>query len=110
MATVAAVVFKHHEKNDGTFNVKIRIYHKFEKRYIDTTHFVSKPHFPKKATPEFLLVDLVDNLDMLAEDQKELLKNISWKVRAMDSRKLERFVQEYGNARAKKIFAPLMSA
>lgn len=72
--------------------------------------FRVKPHFPKKATPEFLLVDLVNNLDTLAEDQKELLKNISWKVRTMDSKKLERSVQEYGNARAKKIFAPLMSA
>ena len=72
--------------------------------------FRVKPHFPKKATPEFLLVDLVNNLDMLAEDPKELLKNISWKVRVMDSKKLERSVQEYGNARAKRIFAPLMSA
>jgi hypothetical protein len=72
--------------------------------------FRVKPHFPKKATPEFLLVDLVNNLDTLAEDPKELLKNISWKVRTMDTKKLERSVQEYGNARAKRIFAPLMSA
>jgi hypothetical protein len=46
--------------------------------------FRVKPHFPKKATPEFLLVDLVNNLDTLAEDQSELLKNISWKVHTMD--------------------------
>ncbi|HEY8658467.1 MAG TPA: DUF6088 family protein [Hanamia sp.] len=72
--------------------------------------FRVKPHFPKKVTPEFLLVDLVNNLDMLAEDQKKLLKNISWKVRTMDSKKLERSVQEYGNAKAKRIFALLMSA
>jgi hypothetical protein len=72
--------------------------------------FRVKPHFPKKATPEFLLVDLVNNLDVLAEDPNELLKNISRKARTMDARKLERSVSEYGNARAKKIFAPLMSA
>ncbi len=72
--------------------------------------FRVKPHFPKKATPEFLLVDLVNNLDALAEDPKELLKNISWKARTMDAKKLERSVSEYGNARAKRIFAPLMSA
>jgi len=72
--------------------------------------FRVKPHFPKKATPEFLLVDLVNNLDALAEDPKELLKNISRKARTMDSKKLERSVSEYGNARAKRIFAPLMSA
>jgi hypothetical protein len=72
--------------------------------------FRVKPHFPKKATPEFLLVDLVNNLDTLAEDPNELLKNISQKVRTMDTKKLERSVHEYGNARAKRIFAPLMSA
>lgn len=33
MATVAAVVFEHHEKQDGTYNVKIRIYHKSEAAY-----------------------------------------------------------------------------
>jgi len=71
--------------------------------------FRVKPHFPKKATPEFLLVDLVNNLDALAEDPNELLKNISWKARTMDVKKLERSVSEYGNARAKRIFAPLMS-
>jgi hypothetical protein len=71
--------------------------------------FRVKPHFPKKATPEFLLIDLVNNLDTLAEDQNELLKNISWKVRTMNTKKLEHSVQEYGNARAKKIFAPLLT-
>jgi hypothetical protein len=72
--------------------------------------FRVKPNFPKKATPEFLLVDLVNNLDALAEDQNELLKNISWKARTMDVKKLQRSILEYGNARAKRIFAPLMSA
>jgi hypothetical protein len=28
MATVSAKVFKHHQKSDGTFNVKICLYHK----------------------------------------------------------------------------------
>jgi len=36
MATVAAVILKHHKKQDGTFNVKIRITHKGSTVYIDT--------------------------------------------------------------------------
>jgi hypothetical protein len=72
--------------------------------------FRVKPHFPKKVTPEFLLVDLVNNLEILAEDHKEVLMNISRKVSSMDPKKLERSVREYGNARAKKIFAPLVLA
>lgn len=72
--------------------------------------FRVKPHFPKKATPEFLLVDLVNNLDILAEDRQEVLKNVLGKVRMMDARKLERCVQEYGNAKSKKIFATFLIA
>jgi hypothetical protein len=70
--------------------------------------FHQKPHFPKKATQEFLLVDLVNNLDTLAEDKSEVLKNIAGKIRAMDTKKLEQSVNAYGSAKAKKIFVSLL--
>jgi hypothetical protein len=41
MATISAKVFKHHKKADGTYNVKICIYHKKERVYIDTVHYVT---------------------------------------------------------------------
>lgn len=70
--------------------------------------FRIKPHFPKKVTQEFLLVDLVNNLATLAEDHQEVLKNISSKIPTMDAKRLERSVSEYGNTKAKKILLPLM--
>lgn len=72
--------------------------------------FRVKPHFPKKLTPEFLLVDLVNNLETLAEDHKEVLKNLSTKVRMMDAKKMKLAVAEYGNVKAKKIFESLLSS
>jgi len=72
--------------------------------------FRVKPHFPKVVTPEFLLVDLVNNLDTLAEDPNEVLKNVSRKARTMDAKKLGRSVRDYGNAKAKKILTPLVGA
>lgn len=42
MATISAKIFEHHQKLDGTFNVKICLYHKRVRRYLDTSHFVSK--------------------------------------------------------------------
>ena len=71
-------------------------------------HFRIKPHFPKKATEEFLLVDLVNNLNTLAEDQGEVLRNVSFKVQTMDRKKLEQSVAKYGNEKAKKLFKSLM--
>jgi hypothetical protein len=72
--------------------------------------FRMKPHFPSKVTKEFLLVDLVNNLETLAEDPTEVLKNIALKVRTMDTKKLKRYVSQYGNAKAKKILTPLLES
>ena len=73
-------------------------------------NFQIKPHFPKKASEEFLLVDLVNNLGALAEDPGEVLRNVSAKVRTMDQRKLRQFVSKYGNEKAKKIFQSILEA
>lgn len=70
--------------------------------------FIVKAHFPKKATTEFLLVDLVNNIESLAEDHKEILKNISYKVQAMDVKKLEHAVLKYGTVKARKFLLPLI--
>lgn len=70
--------------------------------------FRVKPHFPKKATAEFLLVDLVNNLDTLAEDQAAVLKNLPSKVQLMDKKKLQQSVAAYGNNKTKKILSSLM--
>lgn len=73
-----------------------------------TFQFKIKPHFPKKMTPEFLLVDLVNNLESLAEDKSEVLKKVAGKVEVMDKKKLKQSVVEYGSVKAKKLFAPLL--
>lgn len=71
--------------------------------------FRIKPHFPSKLSQEFLLVDLVNNLETLAEDPNEVLKNVTRKVRSMDTKKLKRYVSQYGNVRARKILAPMLN-
>ncbi|MEA1785154.1 hypothetical protein U1E44_03555 [Arenibacter sp. GZD96] len=68
-----------------------------------TFSFRVKPHFPRKATPEFLLVDLVNNLDQLAEDPQEVLQKVKNKAQAMNSQKLQRTLRDYGTAKTKKI-------
>jgi len=41
MALVKAVVYEEFKRTDGTYNVKIKVYHQKKKRFIDTMHFVS---------------------------------------------------------------------
>jgi hypothetical protein len=47
MATIAAKIFKHHKKADGTYNVKICVAHKDQRVYINTTHFVTQKQIRK---------------------------------------------------------------
>jgi hypothetical protein len=70
--------------------------------------FRLKHKFPLTATPEFMLVDLVDNLDRLAEDKTTILENVARKVDVMDKKALKKAVDKYGNVGTKKIFAPLL--
>jgi len=71
--------------------------------------FHAKPRFPKKLTPEFLLVDLVNNLNALAENPKEVLSKVKVKARTMDVKKLQKTVKAYGGVKAKKLFIPMLN-
>jgi hypothetical protein len=66
--------------------------------------FRMKPRFPKSLTREFLLVDLVNNVDQLAEAKDEVLKRVMERAAASDRPRLRRAVREYGNERTKKFF------
>ena len=46
-----------------------------------TFEFRAKPSFPKRLSKEFLLVDLVNNLDRLAESKEEVLPRVSANAR-----------------------------
>lgn len=54
------------------------------------------------------MVDLVNNLESLAEDKSEVLKKVADKVEVMDKKKLKHSVVEYGSVKTKKLFAPLL--
>lgn len=70
--------------------------------------FHSKPKFPKKVTQEFLLVDLVNNLDSLAEDKTDVMRQVLDKAKNMELKKIKRNVSEYGNVRTKKLLSPIL--
>jgi hypothetical protein len=89
------VVYNH--KQHGNFSLGGR---KFE--------FRVKPSFPRKLTKEFLLVDLVNNLDRLAESKEDVLARVSKRTAACDTARLRRAVGNYGNVGAKKFFSNVL--
>lgn len=72
-------------------------------------YFQLKHHFPNKLSEEFLLVDLLNNLDKLAEDKQEVLKNVLTKADKMDQKKLVKAVNLYATTKAKKMLQPVLN-
>lgn len=64
--------------------------------------FRVKPRFPKKLTPEFLYVDLLNNLDELAEDRDAVLAQARSKLTSFDRALLQRAVASFANAATRK--------
>jgi len=72
--------------------------------------FRIKPFFPEKLSDEFLLVDLIDNLHLLAEDHDKVLEKVLAKAVAMDKRKLKYAIEKYGGIKAKNALAKVTYA
>jgi len=88
------VVYNH--KRHGEFALGGR---KFE--------FRVKPAFPAKLGAEFLLVDLVNNLDRLAESREEVLARVRKTAASYDASRLRRAARDYGNMTTRKFFETL---
>ena len=71
--------------------------------------FQRRLNIPKKVTEEFLLGDLVNELDRLAEDRDAVLSKTKEKAAQMDQRRLTKAVSLYGNYSTRKWFAGVMN-
>ena len=86
------VVYNH--KRHGRFTLGGRAY-----------DFRMKPAFPRKLSREFLLVDLVNNLDQLGESPHEVLGRVKERLHSSDPARLTKAARTYGSEKAKKFFA-----
>ena len=60
--------------------------------------------FPKEITREFLLVDLVNNLNELAEDMVTIKMQIKQKWVYFDHKKVVRYIKQYGKIATQRFF------
>ena len=71
--------------------------------------FHLKHKFPRELSREFLLVDLLNNLNELAEDREVVLKNVKEKVLEESELRMNRSVNAYAGERTKTLFNHWMS-
>jgi hypothetical protein len=78
------------------------------KLYGKTFEFKLKSAFPRQITREYLLVDLLNNLDELAEDQHQILKQVSNKIDDFNESELKKATQQYGSGITKQLLKTLI--
>ena len=61
-----------------------------------------KPRFPKKLSSEFLYVDLLNNLEELAEDRDAVLSQARTKLLSFNQSRLKEALDSYGNMATRK--------
>jgi hypothetical protein len=71
--------------------------------------FRRRMSFPKALSEEFLLVDLLHNLDNLPEDVETVRTRALARASEMDRAKLEKVVREYDSARVRKQLEPVFA-
>ena len=71
--------------------------------------FRLKHKFPKQLSKEFLLVDLLNNLNELAEDREDVLKSVKDKVLEESEPQMKKTFNAYAGERTKSLFNQWMS-
>ena len=66
--------------------------------------FRLKHKFPKELSEEFLLVDLLNNLNELAEDREDVLRRVKEKILKDPESQIKRAVNAYAGERTKTLF------
>lgn len=67
--------------------------------------FKKKNSFPEHPTKEFIFIDLVNNLNDLAEDQPKVLEKVYEKVTDMNTSDFKEALRQYGTPRTRKLLA-----
>ena len=72
-------------------------------------YFLKSRRFPKQVTETFLLVDLVNNVELLAEDRDALKRRVAERARALGIDKVRRAARAYGKVTTKAYFEHLFN-
>jgi hypothetical protein len=70
--------------------------------------FRMKADLPDKLTKEFLVVDMLNNLNELAEDKKKVLAMLERNIKKFNQKSLLQMAQLYGKVRTKKLLRALV--
>lgn len=81
MATFKAEIYKHQKRSDGTWNVKIRVTHNRQKKYLSTPIYVKPDDITR--TSYKLKKNITDKTDKMIEAYEAICANLGLKLKTM---------------------------
>jgi hypothetical protein len=70
--------------------------------------FKIKSSFPKQLNKEFLLIDLLNNINLIAESKADIIHKLHEKIEAFDQEKLRDMNLRYGSGTGKLLIKSLL--
>ncbi|MEH6306940.1 phage integrase SAM-like domain-containing protein [Olivibacter sp. CPCC 100613] len=91
MATVNALVHRHHRKSDGSYNVKIRVFH-HEKKYIETEHYITD----RQLRPDGTIKDtfILSLLNHQLDDYRETISRLGDRIELYSAERLRDYLRD----------------
>ena len=81
MATFKAEVYKHQKRSDGTWNVKIRVTHNRQKKYLSTPIYVKQDDITRSSFK--LKKNITDKTDKMIEEYEAICTELGLKLKSM---------------------------
>lgn len=97
MATFKAEIYKHQKKADGTWNVKIRVTHNREKKYLATPIYVKSDDITRSFK---LKKNITDKTDKIIDTYLSICADLGLRLKGMS---MEELIVELDNASKPKI-------
>lgn len=90
MAILTAKVLRHQRKANGSYNVKICVYHNSLRAYIDTEHYVTD----KKLTEDLQITDtfILSLLERTIDDHLRVIKDLGPKLKLFSAQELRDYL------------------
>lgn len=96
MASISATILKHHKKQNGSYNVKIRISQKSKSVYIDTSIIANKQDLDTKLRLKKIFIDKFLSVEL--NRMREIINTIGTRVDLMTADQIKAILSEKGEA------------
>jgi integrase len=95
MARVSAVIYKQFRRSDGTYNIRIKVFHKNERRLMSTAHYISERNLSSNLEIKDPTINLLINKRL--DDYRRTISKLDNVLKTMSCAELAEYLDNKDN-------------